>query len=79
MKERANERLPKFTDEEKAYINGTSDFICINIYTSYIVKDHPYPEPPAEPTREYEESVDILENPDYSVSNLYLNRKVDMY
>lgn len=32
-------RLPKFTEEEKKYIRGTSDYFCIQVYGSYIVKD----------------------------------------
>ncbi|KAM4697905.1 lactase/phlorizin hydrolase [Rhinophrynus dorsalis] len=31
-------RLPSFTEEEKAYIQGTADVFCINIYTTKIVK-----------------------------------------
>eukprot|EP00079_Xenopus_tropicalis_P017525 XP_004917683.1 PREDICTED: lactase-phlorizin hydrolase-like [Xenopus tropicalis] len=31
-------RLPSFTDNEKAYIQGTADVFCINIYTSKIVQ-----------------------------------------
>ncbi|KAG8430619.1 hypothetical protein GDO86_020290 [Hymenochirus boettgeri] len=31
-------RLPSFTEEEKAYIQGTADVFCINIYTSKIVR-----------------------------------------
>uniref|UniRef100_A0A6I8S540 Lactase, gene 2 n=1 Tax=Xenopus tropicalis TaxID=8364 RepID=A0A6I8S540_XENTR len=31
-------RLPSFTEEEKAYIQGTADVFCINIYTTKIVQ-----------------------------------------
>lgn len=31
-------RLPSFTDEDKAYIQGTSDVFCINTYTTKVVR-----------------------------------------
>ncbi|XP_074030001.1 myrosinase 1 [Leptinotarsa decemlineata] len=41
-------RLPEFTEEEKAYNKGTSDFVAINAYT--ICEVSPAPEPPANST-----------------------------
>ncbi|KAJ8963463.1 hypothetical protein NQ318_018946 [Aromia moschata] len=32
-------RLPEFTDEEIDYIKGTFDFIAVNSYTTYLVRD----------------------------------------
>lgn len=34
----ARSRLPVFTDAEKAIMKGTFDFICINSYTSRLVR-----------------------------------------
>lgn len=42
-------RLPEFTEEEKKFIKGTSDFLAFNTYNSYHVKaipDHPIVKPP---------------------------------
>lgn len=35
----AQSRLPEFTEEEKKYIMGTSDFFCINTYYSFLVRN----------------------------------------
>ncbi|XP_050312548.1 myrosinase 1-like [Anthonomus grandis grandis] len=40
----ASSRLPSFSDEEKQIINGTADFMCVNIYTSSLVKAIPEPD-----------------------------------
>lgn len=34
----ARSRLPVFTPEEQALIKGTYDFICVNTYTSQLVR-----------------------------------------
>lgn len=31
-------RLPEFTEEEKAYVRGASDFFGVNHYTAYMVE-----------------------------------------
>ena len=36
----AESRLPQFTEEEEAMVLGSSDFLGLNIYTSFLV----YPE-----------------------------------
>uniref|UniRef100_A0A671PTB2 beta-glucosidase n=1 Tax=Sinocyclocheilus anshuiensis TaxID=1608454 RepID=A0A671PTB2_9TELE len=33
-----NSRLPSFTDEDKAFIQGTADVFCINTYTTKVVR-----------------------------------------
>lgn len=32
-------RLPAFTEEEKRMLKGTSDFFCVNIYDSEVVRN----------------------------------------
>ncbi|XP_063805268.1 lactase/phlorizin hydrolase-like [Pseudophryne corroboree] len=50
-------RLPSFTDEEKAYIQGTADVFSINIYTTKIVQHKPMRlSPPS-----FEADIDIAE------------------
>lgn len=44
MKERAKDRLPEFTAYEKAFIKGTSDYFCINTYSSQLVEDDSQPQ-----------------------------------
>lgn len=39
MKRLVEDRLPKFTEEEKKLVNGSFDFIGINYYTSAYAKD----------------------------------------
>lgn len=40
MKQLVGNRLPVFTDDEKTMINGTSDFLGLNHYTSALVVNH---------------------------------------
>ncbi len=39
MKDRVGDRLPKFTDEEKAVVNGSVDFFALNHYFSWMVTE----------------------------------------
>ncbi|KAF7267971.1 hypothetical protein GWI33_018847 [Rhynchophorus ferrugineus] len=58
-------RLPSFTEEEKRIINGTADFICVNIYTSSMVNAIPEPEiRPLSPTRDLDIGTNVFQ-PDY--------------
>lgn len=66
MKERASERLPKFTDDEKEMLKGTSDFFCLNTYFSVLVKNHNYDV--ILPDRQHEEGIDEITNTNYTVS-----------
>lgn len=34
-------RLPKFTDEEIKFVRNTYDFMGVNMYTTFLVKDIP--------------------------------------
>nr|AJE75667.1 putative glycosyl hydrolase [Chrysomela lapponica] len=38
-------RLPQFTEEEKAYIKGTYDFLGVNVYTTFLVSSTDEPDP----------------------------------
>ena len=39
MRERVGDRLPKFSEDEKALIKGSLDFVGINHYTIYYVSN----------------------------------------
>lgn len=41
MKDLVGDRLPAFTEEEKNLLRGSVDFIGINYYRSFYVKDEP--------------------------------------
>ncbi|KAJ8430225.1 hypothetical protein Cgig2_009403 [Carnegiea gigantea] len=41
MRERVEDRLPKFSEAERALIKGALDFVGINHYTTYYVSDSP--------------------------------------
>ncbi|XP_010916341.1 beta-glucosidase 1-like [Elaeis guineensis] len=41
MQEIVKERLPKFTREEVEMVKGSIDYVGVNQYTSYYIKDHP--------------------------------------
>ena len=36
-------RLPEFSDEEWKVVNGTADFLGLNLYTSYLVEPVDFP------------------------------------
>jgi len=42
MRERAKERLPKFTTSEAALVKGSLDFVGINHYTTYFASKDPF-------------------------------------
>lgn len=50
-------RLPEFTDEEKAWVVGTSDFFGVNHYTSTLVSSTEHKKLNAIPS--YEDDVDV--------------------
>lgn len=41
MQEIVKERLPKFTREEVGMVKGSMDYVGVNQYTSYYIKDRP--------------------------------------
>lgn len=43
-------RLPEFTDEEKVWVRGTSDFFGVNHYTSNLISSKDYKTYPAIPS-----------------------------
>ncbi|KAF7284528.1 hypothetical protein GWI33_022114 [Rhynchophorus ferrugineus] len=54
-------RLPTFTEEEKQYINGTSDYYGLNMYTSYLVEalaDESFDSPSLEQDLAYNSTAD---------------------
>ncbi|XP_056640977.1 myrosinase 1-like [Diorhabda sublineata] len=61
---RTQSRLPELTQEEIAYIKGTSDFFAFNVYTAYKVADLDY-EPPITnpPTISGDQGVTIFQPP----------------
>jgi len=41
MRERAGDRLPKFSEAEKGLVKGSLDFVGINHYTTYYASNMP--------------------------------------
>lgn len=41
MRERVGDRLPNFTEEQKADLKGSVDFLGLNTYSSSLVTDRP--------------------------------------
>ncbi|XP_075465616.1 lactase/phlorizin hydrolase-like isoform X1 [Ascaphus truei] len=60
LQDLTSSRLPSFTEEERAYIQGTADVFCINIYTTKIVQHKTIKLKPAT----FEGDVDITEEVD---------------
>lgn len=72
MKERAKERLPEFTQYEKDFVKGTSDYFCINTYSSQLVQNDSQPPTsnsttPRTPSKDDEEGVVVFPNQIYLV------------
>lgn len=68
IKERVTDgRLPVFTDEEKVWLKGTSDYFCINSYSSDLVKNRASTSPP-EPNKDSDVNVDVLPDSGHPVS-----------
>lgn len=69
-------RLPRFTEEEKEYIRGTSDFFCIQTYIAYVTQytgEQEFDSPPSfvkDMTSNITPSLDTLV---YTVLNFTLN------
>lgn len=47
-------RLPEFTQEEKKMLKGASDYFCINIYDSFVVKNILEPPVVHPPRKDYD-------------------------
>ncbi|KAL1497175.1 hypothetical protein ABEB36_008175 [Hypothenemus hampei] len=59
-------RLPSFTDEEKQIINGTADFMTVNIYTSSVAQAIPEPDiTPLDPKRDLDIGAHIYQPDDW--------------
>ncbi|KAI4872874.1 hypothetical protein NFI96_014971 [Prochilodus magdalenae] len=59
----AESRLPVFTEEEKAYIQGTADVFCVNAYTTKMAR-HVTPQL-SPPSYEYDQDIKVENVPDY--------------
>lgn len=57
-------RLPEFTHDEIEYMKGTYDFLAINHYSTFLVKDKK-PDPIAMPSLDKDCRVDISQNPNW--------------
>lgn len=67
VKSRAGDKLPRFTEEEKASLKGTCDFFCLNTYSSDLVKDNSS-NSVANPSRDDDIGVILISNTMYQVS-----------
>lgn len=61
-------RLPEFTEEEKAMIKGTADFVCLNYYTTRKVK--PLDTTPCEPHSNPDTGAEGITEPNWPISGV---------
>lgn len=64
---RSYSRLPVFTQEERDYIRGSSDFLGLNYYTSYMVEQTEEPVG-SDPSMERDMGLRTFRDPDWPVA-----------
>ncbi|KAJ8973917.1 hypothetical protein NQ317_000462 [Molorchus minor] len=61
-------RLPEFTQEQIDYINGTYDFLCINSYTTALVRDIDEAEVGGNPSNGKDQRIQEVTDPSWNTS-----------